>query len=230
MGNSFSLLQCTDNLRYGMKKLSIRFIHFVKIRSVSKMVTTFISTVVAGTARPTIYSRLHIQSFKQLLAVNSFFSIPSMTTAITYSTGLLDFLLAVAYFIPQLLPLSLSLSPLIVSPHQTPPPLPHHTSSSSSSSVFLSLNQSEIDQFPTRHRIDNMINPTQVAEAFQVATSSLLVPTHSHTHSHVAPIPTVTPNKPIYQTVGETGEKTLWVCETFPFSTLHLQIYFRLCS
>ncbi|KAH8656537.1 putative opsin-1 [Tricladium varicosporioides] len=54
-----------------------------------------------------------------------------------------------------------------------------------------------------------MIQPTQVVEALK-KTSSLLVPTSSLTPS-VAPIPTVTPNYPYYERVGETGTKTLWV-------------------
>jgi len=63
-----------------------------------------------------------------------------------------------------------------------------------------------------------MIDPTQVIGAFQMATSSLLVPTTSH--SHVAPIPTVTPNK-ICEKVHETGTKTLWVVFVLMFlSTL----------
>ncbi|PVH74297.1 putative opsin-1 [Cadophora sp. DSE1049] len=55
-----------------------------------------------------------------------------------------------------------------------------------------------------------MIDPTQVIEAFGKKTSSLLVPTHSHSPSPTA-LPTVIPNVPIYEKVGETGTKTLWV-------------------
>jgi len=51
-----------------------------------------------------------------------------------------------------------------------------------------------------------MIDPVQ---AFVKATSTLLVPTSSSSH-HVAPIPTVVPNLPEYQTAGETGKRTLW--------------------
>jgi hypothetical protein len=54
-----------------------------------------------------------------------------------------------------------------------------------------------------------MIQPTQVIEAFKKHTSSLLIPSASATS--VAPMPTVVPNKPHYETVGETGTKTLWV-------------------
>jgi len=54
-----------------------------------------------------------------------------------------------------------------------------------------------------------MIDPTQVIEAFAKKTSSLLVPTSSSTS--VSPLPTVVPNTPIYESVGETGTKTLWV-------------------
>lgn len=51
-------------------------------------------------------------------------------------------------------------------------------------------------------------------------TSSLLVPTSSATHS-VSPIPTVTPNLPRYETIGQTGTKTLWVVFVIMFlSTL----------
>merc|ERR1712093_392568 len=55
-----------------------------------------------------------------------------------------------------------------------------------------------------------MIDPTQVIEAFGKKTSSLLVPTHTHSPSPTA-LPTVIPNVPIYEKVGETGTKTLWV-------------------
>jgi len=67
-----------------------------------------------------------------------------------------------------------------------------------------------------------MIDP-QMVEAFKTtfasATSSLLVPTSSH--SHVKPIPTVTPNLPIFEKISETGTKTLWVVFVIMFlSTL----------
>ncbi|KAK0123857.1 hypothetical protein ONS95_008850 [Cadophora gregata] len=55
-----------------------------------------------------------------------------------------------------------------------------------------------------------MIDPTQVIEAFGKKTSSLIVPTHSHSPSPTA-LPTVVPNVPTYEQVGETGTKTLWV-------------------
>jgi bacteriorhodopsin len=55
-----------------------------------------------------------------------------------------------------------------------------------------------------------MIDPTQVIEAFAKHTSSLLVPTHSASATPT-PLPTVTPNTPTYQQVGDTGKKTLWV-------------------
>ncbi|KAH7310278.1 putative opsin-1 [Rhexocercosporidium sp. MPI-PUGE-AT-0058] len=65
-----------------------------------------------------------------------------------------------------------------------------------------------------------MIDPTQVIEAFGKKTSSLLVPTHSHSPSPTA-LPTVIPNVPIYEKVGETGSKTLWVVFVIMFiSTL----------
>jgi len=74
-------------------------------------------------------------------------------------------------------------------------------------------------------RSANMIDPNQVVEVFKTATSSLLIPTASSsatsTHSHVGPIPTVTPNHPIYEKVHETGTKTLWVVFVLMFlSTL----------
>jgi len=63
-----------------------------------------------------------------------------------------------------------------------------------------------------------MLNANQVVEFVEAfKTSSLLVPTHpAHTTSatatsSVAPIPTVVPNHPIVEKVGETGTKTLWV-------------------
>jgi hypothetical protein len=53
-----------------------------------------------------------------------------------------------------------------------------------------------------------MIDP-QMVDAFKTTTSSLLVPTTTS----VSPIPTVIPNPPHYEKVGETGTKTLWVRE-----------------
>jgi bacteriorhodopsin len=51
----------------------------------------------------------------------------------------------------------------------------------------------------------------EMVEAFKTkATSSLLVPTSSPT-STVSSIPTVLPTPPHFETVGETGTKTLWV-------------------
>jgi len=66
-----------------------------------------------------------------------------------------------------------------------------------------------------------MVNSDQMAEAFKShwasATSSLLNPSPTG----VSPIPTVTPNKPHYELVGETGTKTLWVVFVLMFlSTL----------
>merc|ERR1712093_967803 len=61
-----------------------------------------------------------------------------------------------------------------------------------------------------------MIDPTQVIEAFGKKTSSLLVPTHTHSPSPTA-LPTVIPNVPIYEKVGETGTKTLWVVSVLMF-------------
>ncbi|TVY56135.1 Opsin-1 [Lachnellula suecica] len=62
-----------------------------------------------------------------------------------------------------------------------------------------------------------MMDANQVIEAFKTKTSSLLVPTSlvpttsATATSSVAPIPTVVPNKPTIEQVGETGTKTLWV-------------------
>jgi hypothetical protein len=55
----------------------------------------------------------------------------------------------------------------------------------------------------------NIIDPVW---AFKT-TSSLLIPPHptSTSATSVAPIPTVIPNLPIYEKVGEAGTKTLWV-------------------
>ncbi|KAL2059870.1 hypothetical protein VTL71DRAFT_10025 [Oculimacula yallundae] len=55
-----------------------------------------------------------------------------------------------------------------------------------------------------------MIDPTQVIEAFAKKTSSLLVPTSTHS-PHPTALPTVLPDVPIYEKVGATGSKTLWV-------------------
>jgi len=52
-----------------------------------------------------------------------------------------------------------------------------------------------------------MIHPDQ---AFAMATKSLLVPTSSASPS-VAPIPTVTPDVPIYEEVARSGKITLWI-------------------
>jgi hypothetical protein len=64
-----------------------------------------------------------------------------------------------------------------------------------------------------------MVDPVEFAEAV-FKTSKLLVPTPSPTPS-VSPIPTVIPNVPHYERVGETGTKTLWVSSLF-LLRLHL--------
>jgi hypothetical protein len=64
-----------------------------------------------------------------------------------------------------------------------------------------------------------MVDPVEFAEAV-FKTSKLLVPTPSPTPS-VSPIPTVIPNVPHYERVGETGTKTLWV-SFLPLLRLHL--------
>ncbi|KAI9047339.1 hypothetical protein LZ554_008786 [Drepanopeziza brunnea f. sp. 'monogermtubi'] len=57
-----------------------------------------------------------------------------------------------------------------------------------------------------------MIDPAQVMDAFAAmkTTASLVVPPVS-SPTHVSPIPSVVPDLPIYESVGETGTKTLWV-------------------
>ncbi len=60
-----------------------------------------------------------------------------------------------------------------------------------------------------------MVDPVEFVEAV-FKTSKLLVPTPSASHTPpVSPIPTVTPNVPHYERVGETGTKTLWVSSLF---------------
>lgn len=77
-----------------------------------------------------------------------------------------------------------------------------------------------------------MIDP-QMVDAMRTSwvsvTSSLLLPTKSHTHAHtssVAPIPTVIPPKdtpPTIEAIGDAGQKTLWVVFVVMFiSTLVL--------
>jgi len=65
-----------------------------------------------------------------------------------------------------------------------------------------------------------MIDPGQVQDLLKTATSSLLVPTSSPSPS-VAPIPTVVPNYPKYERVGDSGQTALWVVFVIMFlSTL----------
>ena len=60
-----------------------------------------------------------------------------------------------------------------------------------------------------------MVDPVEFVEAV-FKTSKLLVPTSSvSTTSSVGHIPTVIPNVPHYERVGETGTKTLWVSSLF---------------
>jgi len=70
-----------------------------------------------------------------------------------------------------------------------------------------------------------MIEP-QMVDAFKTswasATSSLLNPSPT---SSVLPIPTVTPNEPHYERVGETGTKTLWVVFVLMFLSTLAFIY-----
>lgn len=60
-----------------------------------------------------------------------------------------------------------------------------------------------------------MLDPMQAfdMEGFRKTTSSLLSPTSTSTATptSVAPIPTVVPNVPTYETIGESGKTTLWV-------------------
>merc|ERR1712225_131999 len=74
-----------------------------------------------------------------------------------------------------------------------------------------------------------MIDPTQVIEAFGKKTSSLLVPTHTHSPSPTA-LPTVIPNVPIYEKVGETGTKTLWVVFVLMFISTLAFYYFAMAT
>jgi hypothetical protein len=62
-----------------------------------------------------------------------------------------------------------------------------------------------------------MIDPQLVAEAFKTKTTSSLFP--PPTTTSVAPIPTVVPDVPHFERVGETGSKTLWVREPAPDGT-----------
>jgi hypothetical protein len=72
----------------------------------------------------------------------------------------------------------------------------------------------EFFTFLKEYNTVNMIDPQQAIDAFKYKTSSLLVPTHS-AHPSVSPIPTVIPNIPQYERIGETGAKTLWVSFAF---------------
>jgi bacteriorhodopsin len=56
-----------------------------------------------------------------------------------------------------------------------------------------------------------MIDPNFMVEVFKT-TSTLANPTiPTSTPSHVAPIPTVIPPRPIFEVAGQTGHRTLWV-------------------
>ena len=55
-----------------------------------------------------------------------------------------------------------------------------------------------------------MIDPV---EAFKMAATSLLVPTATATATATpTALPTVVPTPPYYETIGNSGKKTLWVC------------------
>jgi len=57
-----------------------------------------------------------------------------------------------------------------------------------------------------------MIDPQALVEAFKTATATLPNPKiPTATPTHVAPIPSVIPNQPIYEVAGDAGHKTLWV-------------------
>jgi hypothetical protein len=55
------------------------------------------------------------------------------------------------------------------------------------------------------HPIDHCNTAIMIVHPDMMKTSSLLSATSS-----VAPIPTVVPNKPIYVTAGDVGNRTLW--------------------
>lgn len=59
-----------------------------------------------------------------------------------------------------------------------------------------------------------MINPQLVADAFKT-TTRLPFPTPPTPTSSVAPIPTVVPDAPHFEKIGEAGARTLWVRQTF---------------
>jgi hypothetical protein len=72
-------------------------------------------------------------------------------------------------------------------------------------------------QVDIREHLDTviMVDPVEFVEAV-FKTSKLLVPTASVSATPtVSPIPTVIPNVPHYERVGETGTKTLWVGSLF---------------
>jgi hypothetical protein len=58
-----------------------------------------------------------------------------------------------------------------------------------------------------------MIDPQLVADAFR--TTSVIAPTRTS----IAPIPTVVPDVPHFERVGETGTRTLWVLFVLMFLT-----------
>lgn len=58
-----------------------------------------------------------------------------------------------------------------------------------------------------------MINPQLVADAFKTTTTRLPFPSPP-TPTSVAPIPTVVPDAPRFEKIGEAGTRTLWVGQT----------------
>lgn len=106
-------------------------------------------------------------------------------------------------YLPSLLPLSSSSSEL----HLLHTLLLSHSFFYNQISTALEASSNQTEKNTT----SKMISPDQVIEAFKThATSSLLVPTTSSSPS-VSPIPTVIPNQPYFEKVGEAGTKTLWV-------------------
>ena len=58
-----------------------------------------------------------------------------------------------------------------------------------------------------------MIDPQLVADAFKKTTTAVL-PFPPPTSTYVAPIPTVIPDVPRFEKIGDAGHKTLWVRQT----------------
>lgn len=64
---------------------------------------------------------------------------------------------------------------------------------------------------PKSINLATMIDPQQVAEAFVKKTKTAPWPLPPPTSTSVAPIPTVVPDVPTFEKIGDAGTKTLWV-------------------